>query len=240
MADDAPSMVIAGNDAGSPNAKAYPVNAGSVYYDAGYAGGTSPYDFCMFTVSTGSASGTASIALPDPSVGDGIAVNVTTELVGYGETPDNLQNNLRYHGTDVLDMPVALDPNTQFTYSAAGATHVPGTCPGDSGGPTLFPAGADPSRQIVVGVHSFGGPGNVTCGQYTFGGDSRVLSRVGPGKFITAYLAGASMNGIGIRAGAGAAVPALPVADVGLLGLMLAAAASAVIAGRRPSRTSRL
>jgi hypothetical protein len=220
-----PTTIVVGQDAASPSATVYQVDVRSVYYDAGYAGTATPFDFCMLTFA-GAGAGTQVLALPSAS-GDGLSIGAAVEHVGYGITapPLNENNTRRFHGTDAADMPSiagTVSFANQFTYSTAGPGNTPGTCPGDSGGPSLFPAGVSATSQIVVGVQSYGGPATANCGTYTFGGDSRVSSRIGTGKFISTYLADGSMTGIGIRAATpGVAVPAVPAAPLALLAALL-------------------
>ena len=108
---------------------------------------------------------------------------------------------------------------------------VPGTCDGDSGGPSLLPAGVAQPQQVVVGVQSYGN--SVTCAQVTFGVASRVSSEIGPGMFITSYLENAP---VGVQMGAPApAVPAL-----GGLGNLTLAAALAMVGRRHLTRARRL
>jgi hypothetical protein len=229
-----PTTIIVGQDAAAASAKRYQVDPGSVYYDAGYAGVATAFDFCMMTFS-GAPASTQVLSLPS-AAGDGLSAGASVEHVGYGQTAPPFDNDhvVRFHGTDSVDLPAVagmVNFTNQFTYSAGGPGNIPGICPGDSGGPTLFPAGAAPASQFVVGVHSFGGPGNLMCGEFTFGGDSRVSSRIGPGKFIATYVTDGAMAGIGVRAST--PVPATPATSLTLFGVLLLAS-GAVIAGRAP------
>jgi hypothetical protein len=189
-----PNVVVAANDyapsdgyvfGGIPQAPAYPVVRGSVWYDAAF-GPTQAYgivhDFCMLRFS-GATSSTPVLALP-PASGDGLSLGASVEHIGFGET-DSGGNSTRITGTDAVNLELA---PPVFQYGQGGSGHVPGTCAGDSGGPALFPAGVAQAQQTVVGVTSYGN--NTTCAQVTYGGAMRVVSEMGPGGFISSYLAG--------------------------------------------------
>jgi len=219
-----PTIVVASNDfsvgvpylsGGVPTAPVYAVVPGSVYFDASYdhAGG---HDFCMLTFA-GAGSGLVTLALPT-SANDGLQIGTQVEHVGYGITDTSNTNTLRRTGADAVDL--GLTP-LLLEFSQGGASHVPGTCDGDSGGPSLVPAGAPQSQQTVVGIQSFGNASS--CAQETLGGASRVSSAIGTGQFITSYLAGAP---IGVRAGGGSPAPAGPPWTYVALGAALAAAGS--------------
>ncbi len=192
---------------GTPVPPSHAVAPGSVFYDSLYNG--TDHDFCMLQFS-GATAGTASLGLPSPA-GDGLQLGTQIEHVGFGVTETGASNTQRRTGIDTLD--VLLTP-ALAEFSQGGANHVPGTCEGDSGGPSLVPAGAAQSAQVVVAVQSFGNDN--TCSTTTLGGASRVSSEIGAGRFITSYLADSP---IGTRAGA-AAVP-----GVGPWALLVLAAA---------------
>ena len=175
-----PTIVVASNDfsvgvpylsGGVPTAPVYAVVPGSVYFDASYdhAGG---HDFCMLTFA-GAGSGLVTLALPT-SANDGLQIGTQVEHVGYGITDTSNTNTLRRTGADAVDL--GLTP-LLLEFSQGGASHVPGTCDGDSGGPSLVPAGAPQSQQTVVGIQSFGNASS--CAQETLGGASRVSSAIG-------------------------------------------------------------
>jgi hypothetical protein len=208
-----PTIVVASNDysvgeqylsGGTPTPPAYAVVAGSVYYDTAYdnAGG---HDFCMLTFG-GAGAGLATLALP-ASASDGLQLGSQVEHVGYGFTDTTTSNSQRRTGTDAVDQ--LLTP-TLLEFSQGGANHVPGTCDGDSGGPSLLPAGVAQAQQVITAVQSFGNASS--CAQETLGGASRVSSAIGTGQFITSYLAGSP---VGISPGAAAPPPA-PVPAGGL------------------------
>jgi hypothetical protein len=211
-----PTIVVVSNDysvgepylsGGTPVPPVYAVVAGSVYYDAQYTP-SAPFpdhDFCMLKFS-GATGNTPVLALPSSS-GDGLALGSTVEHVGFGITETNNGNSTRRTGSDVVNL--ALTPSL-VEFSQGGASHVPGTCNGDSGGPSLFPAGAPQSQQVVVAVQSFGSAGS-TCAQETFGGASRVSSEIGTGGFITAFLADAPT---GVQSGSPTVTPPVPAAGV--------------------------
>ncbi|HXX70326.1 MAG TPA: trypsin-like serine protease [Polyangiaceae bacterium] len=175
---------------GTPVPPVYGVVPSSVYYDALYDG--ADHDFCMLQFS-GATTSTPTIALPSSS-GDGLELGSAVEHVGYGETQTSTTNTLRRTGTDTIND--ALTPLI-VAFGQGGADDVPGTCDGDSGGPSLFPAGVAQSEQVVVAVQSYGNA--TTCAAETLGVGSRVISEIGPGAFITSYLANAP---VGIQAGA--------------------------------------
>jgi hypothetical protein len=177
-----------------------PVVAGSVYYDPLYpTSGGQDHDFCMLQFS-GATSETATLALPLAS-GDGLALGSAIEHIGFGQTDESTTNSVRRTGTDLVD---ALS-DFALQFSQGGPDQVSGTCDGDSGGPSLFPAGAPQASQSVVGVQSYGDAS--TCATATFGVASRVTSEIGPGMFITSYLADAPT---GVHVAASTPVPACP------------------------------
>jgi Trypsin len=206
-----PTVVVATNDysigeqylsGGAPAPPAYAVVSGSVYYDALYNG--SDHDFCMLKFS--GATGTlASLALPT-SGNDGLQVGSEIEHIGFGQTTTNANNSHRFTATDAVD---ALT-NVTVEFNQGGSTDLPGTCEGDSGGPSLLPAGVAQAQQVIVSVQSYGAD-VATCAAETFGVGSRVISEIGPGAFITSYL---ENTPIGVQAG-GATTPA-PAPAMGL------------------------
>jgi hypothetical protein len=176
---------------GTPAPPAYRVVAGSVYYDALYSQDMElDHDFCMLKFA-GAPANTATLALP--SATDGLGLGSEIEHVGYGQT-QNGSNSNRMAGIDTVDE--ALTPLV-IEFSQGGPDATPGTCDGDSGGPSLLPATAAQAEQVVVAVQSYGS--NASCADITFGVGSRVSSAMGTGGFIASYLAGAP---IGIQAGA--------------------------------------
>jgi hypothetical protein len=198
---------------GTPTAPAYAVIPGSVYYDALYTG--ADHDFCMLQFANAPAN-MATLALPS-SASDGLALGSSIEHVGFGVTDTLSANSQRRSGTDTVD--VELTPLV-LEFSQGGSARTPGTCEGDSGGPSLLPAGAPQSQQVVVAVQSYGS--DTSCAQVTLGGASRVSSEIGAGQFVTSYLEGTPT---GVRASATPApAPALgrlSIAElaVGLLGV---------------------
>jgi hypothetical protein len=229
-----PNVIVASNDysvgeqyvfGGTPVPPAFPVIPGSVYYDAKYAG--MDHDFCMLTFSGATAS-TPTLALP-VSGNDGLSLGLEIEHVGFGFTETSTTNTKRLTGTDTLDQ--QLTPLV-LRFSQGGPNNVPGTCDGDSGGPTLFHAGAPQSQQVVVGVQSFGSTG--TCAQITFGGASRVTSEMGTGGFISGYLAGLPVGGIQ-SGGSTTPVPAAPAGGRWTIAELAAALLAAAWAMRRPT-----
>jgi hypothetical protein len=225
-----PTIVVASSDytvgesyllGGTPSPPVYSVVPGSVFYDAQYTG--ADHDFCMLKIA-GAAAHMATLALPTSS-GDGLALNEPIEHVGFGITDANATNSGRRTGSDTLDQELT---SLVFEFSQGGANHIPGTCDGDSGGPSLVPAGAAQSQQTVVGVQSFGNASS--CAQETLGGASRVSSEIGAGRFITSYLAGSP---IGVQAGGtGSAPPAPAGGPWALAGLALALIAASARARR--------
>jgi hypothetical protein len=200
-----PNVVVVSSDftvgeqyvaGGTPVPPSHAVVSGSVYYDSLYNGAGTDHDFCMLEFS-GATAGTASLALPAAS-GDGLQLGSPIEHIGYGLTETGTSNTQRRTGTDTID--VALTPSL-VEFTQGGANRVPGTCEGDSGGPSLLPAGVPQSQQVVVAVQSFGN--STGCSSTTLSGASRVLSEIGAGRFITSYLADSP---IGTHAGA-ASVP---------------------------------
>ncbi|MFO0614534.1 MAG: MYXO-CTERM sorting domain-containing protein [Polyangiaceae bacterium] len=185
----APSIVVTGNDysageqylgTANPQPPAYPVIAGSVYYDSLY--NQQNYDFCMLKAS-GLPANTPVIPVAQPGQ-DGLQVGVQVEHVGYGITDNNQNNSVRRHGTDTVDQGVT---SLHIQYSQGGPSHIPGPCEGDSGGPALMPAGAAQSQQIVVATTSYGN--SASCSQGSTGVSMRVTSETGPNGFITHFLA---------------------------------------------------
>jgi hypothetical protein len=200
----APTVVVVSNDysvgeqyvfAPPPLPPAYPVVSGSAYYDSLF--NATDHDFCMLKFS-GASAAMGVLAVPSSSA-DGLQLGVPIEHIGFGVTEDSGSNTQRRTGSDTLD--VALT-STLIEFSQGGTGLIPGTCAGDSGGPTLLPAGAPQAQQVVVAVQSFGN--NSTCSQETLGGASRVSSEIGPGLFITSYLADMP---IGTPAGRATAAP---------------------------------
>jgi hypothetical protein len=223
-----PTVVVVSNDytigeqyvfGAPPLPPVYPVVSGSIYYDAKYTG--PDHDFCMLRFS-GAPSGTAVLALP-PASGDGLTLGASIEHIGFGQTDTSTTNTGRRTGTDTVDLSLTA---LVFQFSQGGASHIPGTCDGDSGGPSLLPAGQPQAQQVVVGVQSYGNAS--TCASETLGGASRVLSEIGPGQFITSYLADAPT---GIRVGAPPPPPP-PVPATGPAGL-IAIALGLYLAGWR-------
>ena len=177
---------------GTPAPPVYPVVPGSVWYDAAYSQDNQlDHDFCMLRFS-GAPANTATLALP--STTDGLVLGAEIEHVGFGLTDASSTNSQRRSGTDTVDQ--QLTPLI-IEFSQGGPTNIPGTCEGDSGGPSLLTATASQAQQVVVAVQSYGS--GASCAQITFGVGSRVASSMGAGGFITSYLAGAP---IGIHAGA--------------------------------------
>jgi hypothetical protein len=174
-------------DAGAPKAPAYPVVPGSVQFDPMYATSNPPdHDFCMLKFSGATAS-TPTIALPT-STNDGLALGSQVQHVGFGVTQTGAPNSVRMAGTDTVTGPLT---SGTLQFAQGGDADIPGTCDGDSGGPSLLPASASQAQQVVVGVQSYGNS-TTTCVAETLGVASRVSSAIGPGGFITSYLPAAA------------------------------------------------
>jgi hypothetical protein len=187
-----PTVVVVSNDytdgepylsSGTPVPPAYRVVPGSVSYDPMYNSNASQpdHDFCMLQFSGATAS-TPTIALPT-STNDGLVAppnGSLVEHVGFGITEDGGPNAGRRAGTNQVDGLTSLT----IEFNQGGDAEIPGTCSGDSGGPSLLPATG--SQQVVVGVDSYGN--SMTCSGETIGVASRVSSAIGPGGFITSYL----------------------------------------------------
>jgi hypothetical protein len=139
------------------------------------------HDFCMLEFS-GATAGMPTLALP-PASGDNLVSGDAIEHIGFGVTTTNNMNSVRMTGTDTVNLdltPLIIE------FGQGGAPKTPGTCDGDSGGPSLLPAGVPEAQQVIVGVQSYGN--SMTCAGNTLGVASRVISEIGPGKFITSYL----------------------------------------------------
>jgi hypothetical protein len=196
-----PTVIVAANSyaageqylgGGVPQPPSYAVVSGSVYYDTLYSQDMGlDHDFCMLKFS-GAPANMATLALPPPS-GDGLELGSPVDHIGYGLT-QNGANTQRMSGIDTINL--ELTPLV-VAFGQGGPDATPGTCEGDSGGPSLFPALSPASQQVVVAVQSYGNA--TSCADATFGVASRVSSATGTGGFITSYLAGAP---IGTQAGA--------------------------------------
>jgi len=172
------SAVVSGT---APTPPAYAVVSGSVWFDAQYNG--TDHDFCMLKFPA--PAGAAVIPVAQPGA-DGLALGVEVEHVGFGVTDTSTGNTGRRHETSPVDVSLtALVAQS----SQGGASHVPGVCEGDSGGPGLLPAGAAQSAQTVVMTTSYGSTSS--CAANTMSTCSRVTSETGPGGFITSYLSDA-------------------------------------------------
>jgi hypothetical protein len=194
-----PTVVVASSDystgeaalgGATPVPPVYGVVPGSVYYDAQYDG-AGGHDFCLLKFA-GAGAGVATLALPASS-SDGLQVGSQVEHIGFGITDSTTSNTQRRTAIDSVDLQLT---NLLIEFSQGGPNHIPGTCAGDSGGPTLLPAGVAQAQQVIAGVQSFGN--SSSCTGETLGGASRVTSAIGPGQFITSYLAGTP---IGVNAG---------------------------------------
>jgi hypothetical protein len=197
-----PTVVVASNDysvgeatlgGATPVPPVYGVVPGSVYYDAEYDG-AGGHDFCLLRFA-GADTTIATLALPSSS-SDGLQLGSQVQHVGFGITDTTNNNTQRRSATDSVDLQLT---NLLIEFSQGGPNQVPGTCEGDSGGPTLLPAGVAQAQQVIVGVQSFGN--SSSCTGETLGAASRVTSAIGPGGFITSYLAGTP---IGVHAGGSA------------------------------------
>jgi hypothetical protein len=215
--------------AGTPVPPVYRVVPGSVYYDSLYAQDSNlDHDFCMLQFS-GASSSLATLALP--STNDGLSLGASIQHIGYGLT-ENGSNADRRAGTDAIDQ--QLTP-LAVRFSQGGAGSIPGTCDGDSGGPSLFPASAGQSSQVIVAVQSYGSA--ASCAQITFGVGARVSSAMGTGGFISSYLAGTP---IGVQAGVASPAPAANAWALVLLAVALLSFGrqGAARAGLQKARTS--
>jgi len=166
----------------TPVPPAYPVVPGSVSYDPMFDSSSSQpdHDFCMLKFSGATAS-TPTLALPT-STSDGLQVGSRVEHVGFGVTQTGA-NSQRMTGTDTVDQLTSL----VIQFDQGGDADIPGTCEGDSGGPSLLPAGAPQAQQVVVAVQSYGN--STTCSGETSGVASRVSSAMGPSGFISSSVA---------------------------------------------------
>jgi MYXO-CTERM domain-containing protein len=186
----APSIVVVGADysageqslLGQASPPAYAVTAGSIYYDTDYdPSANAPHDdFCMLKFAAPAGQAVIPVATP----ADGLSQGATVEHVGFGVTDATMNNSGRRTATAPIDL--GLDSYT-LTSSQGGPSHIPGVCEGDSGGPALFPAGAAPSQQKVVGTTSYGN--NSDCASNTENVCMRVTSASAPGGFIANFLA---------------------------------------------------
>jgi secreted trypsin-like serine protease len=230
-----PTVVVASSDysigeaalgGAAPVPPVYGVVPGSVYYDAQYDG-AGGHDFCMLKFA-GAASGLATLVLPTSS-SDGLQLGSQVEHIGFGVTDTTTNNTQRRTAIDSVDQQLT---GLLLEFSQGGPGHIPGTCDGDSGGPTLLPAGVAQAHQVIVGVQSFGNA--TSCAQETLGGASRVSSAIGPGQFITSYLAGSP---IGVNAGGSGTTPPPPLpAPAAGMWTLLALGAALTMVGRRRAR----
>jgi hypothetical protein len=155
---------------------------------------------------SGATASTPTIALPT-STSDGLAVGSQVQHVGFGITQTGALNSVRMAGTDTVTGPLT---SGTLQFAQGGDADIPGTCDGDSGGPSLLPATASQAQQVVVGVQSYGN--STTCVGETLGVASRVSSAIGPRGFITSYLPAAALP---------AAVPAASRLQMALLAFAL-------------------
>jgi hypothetical protein len=183
-----PSYVVMADDYGPTKAQfstgnvgppAYPVIAGSVWYDSLYA--LLDHDFCMLQFAAPPGTPSIPVAMPGQ---DGLALGVDVEHVGFGLTESNSNNTGRRTAVAPVDLELT---DLVLESSQGGPNNIPGTCAGDSGGPALLPASVSQSQQFVVGTTSYGSGGS--CQSETLSVSSRVTSETGPGGFITNYLA---------------------------------------------------
>ena len=148
--DDAPQVVIQGNDYNSGSAIQY--NVVEYLAHPGYNGSVN--DFAMVRV-TGASASTPTMAVLTPAQ-DNVANGQVLTHSGYGTTnPNGSGNNTqrRFTTGQVVDT-----SNLTITFNAMSS----GVCFGDSGGPNIT------SSNAVAGVNSSVSTGN--CNGYSFSG----------------------------------------------------------------------
>jgi hypothetical protein len=152
-----PKYIVQGNDYNAQGTAVYPVSEYKAHpaYDSQNPG--SPDDFCVVRFSGATASTPVIPAMTQAL--DDLATGVQVEVVGYGLTSKQDQDNSeRRHANVTLSNVSSLQFGFNFNPS--------GICSGDSGGPALRVVGG---KEYVAGVASFS---DQDCAQY--GGEGRV------------------------------------------------------------------
>ena len=127
---------------GTPQPPSYAVVPGSVYYDALYAQDSGlDHDFCMLAFSGARQACPRSRFRRAPTASSWGRSSSTSATA----SPRAAATAQRMSGTDAVDQ--QLTPLLFLRFSQGGPDSTPGTCDGDSGGPSLLPATAAQAQQ---------------------------------------------------------------------------------------------